>query len=241
MLISCSQYYGIMSDMVQIIIILLAMSFQTSPIMIFEFSPQKLMIFLIVLPQPGSLGGFEVTNIAQIFHFLVHSQNVAAHVPLVPGGGFTLITSICQDARIFFSLLINFLLHKFLLLHISFSHWLYVGLLLPSVHSLHVSPQVLLVHSAEVAFVTLLFHHFFSIHCLLLACSDLLIYNGASNTPSGLIYDKAALMQNPLFTLVSRVHVLTCQVPQYVLLVSGGKVTLGTVVFIVSTLDYSLL
>merc|ERR1719239_1491602 len=181
MLISCSQYYGIMSDMVQIIIILLAMSFQTSLIMIFEFSPKKLMIFLIVLPQPGSFGGFEVANIAQIFHFLVHSQDVATHVPLISGCGFTLVTSICQDARIFFSLLINFLLHKFLLLHISFSHWLYVGLLLPSVHSLHVSPQVLLVHSAEVTFFTLLLNHFFSVH-------SLLIYNGAANTPSGLIH-----------------------------------------------------
>merc|ERR1719239_1370199 len=159
MLISCSQYYGIMSDMVQIIIILLAMSFQTSPIMIFEFSPKKLMIFLIVLPQHGSFGGFEVANIAQIFHFLVHPQNVAAHVPLVSGGGFTLITSICQDARVFFSLLINFFFHKFLLLHISFSHWLYVGLLFTSVYSLHVPLQVLLVHSAEVAFFTMLLHH----------------------------------------------------------------------------------
>merc|ERR1712181_59192 len=78
--------------------------------------PKKLMIFLIVLPQPGGLGRFEITNIAQIFHFLVHSQDVPTHVPLVSRGGFTLITSICQNARIFFSLIINFLFYKFLLL-----------------------------------------------------------------------------------------------------------------------------
>ena len=44
---------------------------------------EVLMVFLIVFPESGSLQRFEITKVAQVFHFFVNPQDVAAHVPLV--------------------------------------------------------------------------------------------------------------------------------------------------------------